>query len=63
MSDPIVIPIPMAAKKYCVDVKRLRGAVFTSRNLQPIGDFKLDVVQDDETLQRWVAKQKAASHG
>lgn len=52
------IPIDEAAVKYGVDPRRLRGAVWTNRLLDPIGDPHLELVQDDETLRRWVEKQR-----
>jgi hypothetical protein len=58
--DPLAncLPVPEAAAKYGVDVRRLRGAIWTNRLLEPIGDVELDLVQDDETLHRWVEKQR-----
>ena len=63
--DPLanLLPVTEAALKYGVDLKRLRGAVFMNRLHDPIGDFQLDLVQDDEVLERWVAKQKAVQRG
>jgi hypothetical protein len=58
-----IISIPEAAAKYGVEERRLRGAVWTDRLLEPIGDLHLDRVQDDDTLRRWVEKQKGASNG
>lgn len=62
-----LIPIPEAAAKYDVCVKRLRGAVYMdNQNLcpsrverLPIGDLAQDVVQDDEFLARWVRSHKS----
>lgn len=47
------LPIPVAAEKYCVDARRLRGAVFSNRNGDPLGDPATDLVQVDATLERW----------
>lgn len=58
MSDQI--DITEAAIKYGVDAKRLRGAVYLNGLGDPIGDAERDLVQDDETLRRWVEKQKGA---
>jgi hypothetical protein len=52
------IPIEDAAAKHGVDVRRLRGAVWTNGLLDPIGDVSQDLVQEDDTLGRWVEKQK-----
>jgi hypothetical protein len=49
--------IQEAAAKHNVDERRLRGAVFQNRVHDPIGDPAADLVQDDETLARWVEKQ------
>jgi hypothetical protein len=62
--DAPAIPIPDAAAKYEVSEKRLRGAVWrenvTGDLAAPIGSFKQDLVQDDETLKRWVRRQAPA---
>lgn len=59
MSD--VIEIQAAATKYGIDPRRLHGAVFTNRLLDPIGDPHLELVQDDDTLRRWVEKQRGTA--
>lgn len=61
MNEPITIPILEAAFRYGVNERRLRGAVWTNRLLDPIGDAQLDLVQDDETLRRWVEKQRGTA--
>lgn len=55
-----IITIPQAAVRYRVDEKRLRGAVWVNGLFDPIGDVALDLVQEDETLARWAAKQRVA---
>ena len=54
MSD--VLPIPEAAEKYSVDVKRLRGKIWQEQQTGaldlPIGDLATDQVYDDWRLQR-----------
>lgn len=62
----LVLKIPDAAAKYRVDEKRLRGAVFMHntgpfRTDLPFGDEKLDLVQDDDFLHRWLKKQSKAA--
>jgi hypothetical protein len=61
MTDGI-LPIPEAAEKYGVDVRRLRGAVWqenqTGRLSLPIGCSESDVIYDGEELRTWVEMQK-----
>lgn len=61
MNESITIPIIEAVFRYGVDERRLRGAVWTNRLLDPIGDPALDLVQDDDTLRRWVEKQRGTA--
>lgn len=62
MSDSVpTISIPAATSKYGLDIRRLRGAVFTNRNGDPLGDPAADLVQDDETLARWAQRQAQAT--
>lgn len=57
------LSIPEAATKYGVDAKRLRGAIYMNGLHDPIGDPATDRVQDDATLERWVAKHKGEKRG
>lgn len=47
MSLANVLPIPEAAAKYGLDVKRLRGYVWRNDLHDPIGCAKIDRVYDD----------------
>lgn len=58
-----VIPIPEAAAKYSMDVKRLRGAVWRNRLTDPLGDVEADLVQDDELLERYARQAVLAGGG
>lgn len=57
MNETPLIPIPEAARKYRVDVKRLRGYVFRNNLNDPIGDLATDQVYDDWRLQRLAPQQ------
>jgi hypothetical protein len=54
--DAKLIPIPEAAVKYGIDVKRLRGYVWQNRLRDPIGSLETDQVVDDWRLQRLAVK-------
>lgn len=58
-------PIPEAAERYGVDVKRLRGAVFRgctkdNRLSDPIGSLATDQVYA-WSVERWAKRQGVAS--
>jgi hypothetical protein len=53
------LTIPEAARKYHINEKRLRGAVWTNRLTDPIGSLETDQVYDDWRLQRLGEKNES----
>jgi hypothetical protein len=60
-----LIPIPVAAEKYGVDIRKLRGAVWhdnvKGRLDLPMGVSSQDMVIDNDRLRDWAAYQNRGS--
>jgi hypothetical protein len=59
MSLDTLLTIPEAARKYHINEKRLRGAVWTNRLTDPIGSLETDQVYDDWRLQKLAEKERS----
>jgi hypothetical protein len=56
-----LIPIPVAAEKYGIDIRKLRGAIWhdsvKGRLDLPMGVSSQDMVIDNDRLRDWAAYQ------
>jgi hypothetical protein len=59
MSLDTLLAIPEAARKYHINEKRLRGAIWTNRLTDPIGSLETDQVYDDWRLKALADKQRS----